>query len=291
MSHKNKKSLTRQIEERYKGMLALGNSKHMDKLEEKEKGLKNHEITGGKIYSINTMKAYMKHMNYFAKYCKELHGSRTLEQCRQYIDEYLESEQKTKSAYTVKLEAAAICKCYGMSTDEVIHTKSRIRADIKRSRGKVEMDKHFSLVRNKDLIDFCNGTGLRRREVEHVTGNNLKYINGKYYVEVTNGKGGKHRLAEIIGNKERIIEMFHEAKDNKIFERVNCKADIHGYRANYAKELYNQYARPISEIPSNEKYCCRADKKGVIYDKSAMLIVSRNLGHNRIDVIAGHYIG
>ncbi len=43
--------------------------------------------------------------------------------------------------------------------------------------------------------------------------------------------------------------------------------------------------RPISSY-----YRCRKDRRGVAYDKKAMLYVSRQLRHNRISVIAGHYL-
>ena len=39
-----------------------------------------------------------------------------------------------------------------------------------------------------------------------------------------------------------------------------------------------------------DRYVCRRDRAGVVYDKAAMLQVSRMLGHNRISVIAGHYL-
>ena len=39
-----------------------------------------------------------------------------------------------------------------------------------------------------------------------------------------------------------------------------------------------------------EKYFMRADRKGDVYDREAMEKVSKQLGHNRIDVIAGHYL-
>lgn len=64
--------------------------------------------------------------------------------------------------------------------------------------------------------------------------------------------------------------------------------DVHGYRAVYATEVYAMYAR--DEIPKEDKYICRKDQKGIILDKKAMLEASKALGHNRIDVVAGHYI-
>ena len=41
---------------------------------------------------------------------------------------------------------------------------------------------------------------------------------------------------------------------------------------------------------TGEVYVCRGDLKGVVYDRKAMEIASKALGHNRISVIAAHYI-
>lgn len=62
------------------------------------------------------------------------------------------------------------------------------------------------------------------------------------------------------------------------------------YRADYASAWYKRLARPAAFIPPADRYVCRRDRAGVVYDKAAMLQVSRMLGHNRISVIAGHYL-
>ena len=62
------------------------------------------------------------------------------------------------------------------------------------------------------------------------------------------------------------------------------------------EDLDNAYGIRPDSITLNlyadgeEIYCCRGDLAGVWYDRKAMLIASRNLGHNRVDVIAGHYL-
>lgn len=75
-----------------------------------------------------------------------------------------------------------------------------------------------------------------------------------------------------------------------VWSKLPTRADIHSYRADYCMVIYQQHARPIDVIPRKERYYCRGDLKGVIYDKRAMLVASRALGHNRIGVIAGHYL-
>ena len=75
-----------------------------------------------------------------------------------------------------------------------------------------------------------------------------------------------------------------------MFAKVHTHADIHSYRSEYATALYEKYARDINSLDKKELYCCKKDLNGVKYDRQAMKIVSSNLGHNRISVIADHYL-
>lgn len=291
-------SLTHQVKVALDSKLAIGRSKHHDKL---NGGIQD------KIYSWNTYKTYMKHNNYFVKWVKETYGARTLQDCRPYVDEWLTKRaEEGVSAYTQKLEASALAKMYGCSTKDFIKTEVRHRANISRSRGEKVRDKHFSEERNKEFVNFCKSTGLRRAELQALTGDKLKFKDGKPYIVVDKGaKGGRYREAPVIGNKEAVeavIEKMKSAGSGKVFDKISNGADIHGYRSEYASNYYKSIARPIESIPydkinkgsgkayQSEVYHCRGDLKGVKYDKVAMLEVSRALGHNRIDVIAGHYI-
>lgn len=277
-------SLVRQIQLTLESKLAIGQSKFADK--QTEQGIKD------KIYSWETFKSYMKHCNYFAKWCKENYNCKTLEECRPYADEWLKTRFNL-SAYTVKLEVSALAKLYGCSINDFVATPSRHREDIRRSRGITEQDKHFSVENNKDLVEFCRSTGLRRAELQALRGNKLEYNTetGKYYIIVDSGsKGGKPREALVCGNIDLVVKLMQQAGDNKVFGKVQKNVDIHSFRADYAVRVYKLYAREIKDVPEKERYYCRKDLKGQVYDKSAMLCASRALGHNRIDVIAGHYL-
>lgn len=284
MSHANKKSLVKQIEERYTGMLAIGNSKHFAKI--------NNE-TSDKIFSWSTFNAYIKHANYFAAYCKEKYSCKTIDECRQYVDEWLQSRiDANMSAYTIKLEASALAKLYGCSTTDFMETPDRNRKDIKRSRGEKVRDAHFSEKNHKELVDFCRSTGLRRRELSALTGDKLLKKDGKYYIKVDKAaKGGRYRETEVIGNIENVKNLMTDAKKEKVFQNIPSGADIHEYRSDYATALYHKYARPIESIEDrHEIYCFRKDRAGIVLDRKAMQKVSVNLGHSRISVVAGHYI-
>ena len=127
---------------------------------------------------------------------------------------------------------------------------------------------------------------------------------GDYFTHVRNGKGGRERMSPIIGpNTEQIVERIKSTPaEEKVWQHIHQSADIHGYRAEYATIIYRAKARAIEEIPydrvnrgtgrkyQSEVYTCRKDEAGMKLDKAAMLVCSKALGHNRIEVVANNYI-
>ena len=282
-------SLVRQVQDALWDKCAMGQSKHKAKAD----GTAQEHI-----YSYNTYRTYMRHCNYFVRWCAqnapEGQKLRTLEDCRPYATEWLKSRiDAGLSAYTVKLEAAALCKLYGASAADLglPSTPKRHRADICRSRQSAIRDTDFSEERNREIISFCRHTGLRRRELGTIKGTDLCWgADGKAYIHVTHGKGGRERDAVVLDNDPAVIARMQAAGDDLVWPRIPSHMDVHGYRADYATALYSRVARDVTAIPSAEQYHCRGDRAGVVYDRVAMLYVSRALGHNRISVIAGHYL-
>ena len=274
-------SLVKQVQTALDDKLAIVQSKHLDKL----KG-EAHK----KIYSWETYHSYMKHCNYFVKYCKNEYNCRTLEECRPHVNEWLKTRNEL-SAYTQKLEASALAKIYGCSTKDFIKTGVRKRADITRSRGEKIRDRHFSEERHRELVQFCKSTGLRRSELEALTGDKLKEKNGSYFIKVDVGsKGGRKREAPVVNDVKLVVRKMNEAGTGRVFNKIPNGADIHAYRSYYCTSVYKLYERDVKSIDSKERYCCRGDLKGTWYDKKAMLVASNALGHNRLSVIAEHYI-
>ena len=287
MSHKKRPSLTKQIENEFLSKFTPGESKHKAKI----KARKNH-TTIDKIYSDNTLKDYMRQCNIFARYCKKKYGCKTLKECYPLVNEWLKSRMdEGKSASTLALDKASVAKLYGVRSTVFIETPKRERKNIKNSRFETKSSKHFSVENHKDLIEFNKSVGLRSSEIKLLTGDALFYKKGEAYVHVTKGtKGGKIRDTKVIGNIALVERLMNAAGKNKVFNYIPKASTLHRYRAMYACELYKMLARPIDSIPKKERYICRKDMKGVVWDKKAMLEVSRNLGHERIDVIAGHYL-
>lgn len=303
-----KETLLRQIQNNLDSRLAIGESKKADKLKylrdenqqlvrdkNGNKVIAHEDLTKKKIYSWSTYKTYLKHCNYFAQYCRENHNCKTLIQCKQYADEYLQKLiDDNKSASTIKMTVSALAKLYNCSSSDFIETPERKRKDIKRSRGKAVRDKNFSKTNNAELINFCRCTGLRRAELSQLRGTDLIEKNGQYFLHIhTATKGGRERISPVCGSKEEVqtvVERMRKAGSNKAWSKISSNADIHSYRADYCNKIYKLFARDINTLMTSEIYYCRRDLKSVKYDKKAMLIASQALGHNRINVIASNYL-
>lgn len=257
---------------------------------------KSEADTKNKIYSKATFKTYKQQFKHFADWLKEAHPEAvTLEDARAFVDEYLRHLIKLeRSAYSISTAKAAIAKIMGVEATQFIATPPRLRADIKRSRGEAVRDKHISDKKEEELARFTSATGLRRKEMTMIKAEDLFFENGQAYLNVTRGtKGGKPRIAKIVGKTEeetKEIVKWIQSKDGRLFNKLSSNYDNHYYRATYANRLYNQLKRDIEDIPTQERYVMRKERAGEVYDKQAMLLVSRALGHNRISVIAQSYL-
>lgn len=307
MGHKQKMCLKMQAQERFKKLTCLGRSKHEDKVqagreydalpfEVRRNQTKQEYINNAirdKIYSSATYRTYAKHNNYFFAYCEEKYPkAKTLEQCRQYCDEWLQKRvDEGLSAYTIATEKAGLAKLYGEPATNFLNTPSRKRDEITRSRGYAKRDYGFNLEKHEELINFCRGTGLRRSELESLRGTQLRQDADGRYILLIKGKGGRHREAPIIGeHTAEIVRKIESAGDGLVWGEAPSHMDVHSYRSDYATAIYTAYARDKEDIPMEERYYCRGDRKGEVMDKPAMLRASKALGHGRLEVVAGHYI-
>ena len=252
--------------------------------------------TQNKIYSKNTFETYKRQFNYFADWLAEAHKEAyTLADARQYVDEYLlHLIELGRSAYSITTAKAALAKVFQTEATQFIDTPPRERANIKRSRGVAVRDSNISNKTETKLALFSSAVGLRRKEMMNIESKDLFFKNGKAYLNVTKGtKGGKARIVEICGASEgetKTIVEWIQSRNGKLFPKLNTNYDNHHYRAVYAQRLYDRYKREERDIPAKERYIMRKERAGEVYDKSAMKVVSENLGHNRISVIAQSYL-
>ena len=290
-----------EIKKTLKSKEKFGESKHSAK--------KNDTMKDG-IYSLNTSKMYNRECQKFADYVIKQHGNAKLSvaESRDYATEYLKNGiENGVSPYTLQMQRSALAKLYGCAGNDICDLPPRHRADITRSRnhtivspqtGKIIKNPsvragHFSEKNHAEIVAFCRSTGLRRSELESLTGDQLEVTeDGAAYIHLDGYqcKGGRPRVVPVIGDVSNAITLCKNAGRNKVFDHVPQAMDVHSYRSEYAVAIYNQYARPLDELERKEKYYCRAELKGTVYDREAMLMASKALGHNRISIIAEHYL-
>jgi len=249
----------------------FGESKHQAKCiaitEAHLQGKSGFGVAPQGVFSVQTFAGYRQTCREFARWCKENGNPRTLEEARPYVALYLQHRiNRGMSAWTLQKDRAALRKVYQDPTlaSEIELPKRRLK-DIKRSRRSVAMDKEFDEELHKDLVDFETATGLRRHELEAITPSDIFWRGSTLVARVKQGKGGKYREATVIkGMEDRVLEIVQSKDPRKpIFEKIPKAMDVHSYRALYA----------------NIRLC---------QDEES--IVTQDLGHNRVEVLRGHYI-
>lgn len=297
MAHKHK-NLRMQVLDEFRSRFRPGTSKHKAKMEYLQSGGDRSSAYCLYIYSYKTFEVYKEHAIDFCDWLKAHYPQvKLIGDGLPYVDEWLQAcIDKGYSPSTLKTKRAAICKLYNVPSSAFIELPERTRAIITRSRKPTPTDRNFNEQRHKELVEFARSTGLRRSELEGLRGDMLIYLHNKPYLDLTSEearklcKGGRPRYVPIVGDIEAVVARCKAAGHNKVWPVVNVAADIHAYRADYAKRVYQLYARPVDEIPRSERYYCQGDMRGTVLDRKAMESASKALGHSRIDVIAGHYL-
>lgn len=259
-----------------------------------------------RIYAFNARKTYAQWDIDFGRWAKGVTGKKwmtdygTIDLINEYLKKQIDLRDEDGSphysASSIATMKSALANYYGFSSEDFIKTPKRERVNIKRSRKACARDAHYNPVTGKHAgyVFFCQHVGPRaKKEAESIRGSDLMHKEDQYYVHIKRGKGGKPRDALIVGTPEevqQVVAMLQAAGDNKLFPKAPGIVDTHSLRADYVRIAYNQFARPIKEIPQRERYYCRKDMVGKVFDRAAMLKVSRLVGHNRICVIAGHYL-
>ena len=286
MSHKNKVSMTKQVENILKSKLAIGESKHA------AKQLGEHTKS---IYSYSTFESYMRWCNDFARFCKQEYHSKNIMDCRQHVDSYLQSriDSGRYSPYSLKLASSSLAKLYGVSSTEFIKTPPRTRPGIVRSRQECVRDRHFSATKNANLVAVSHCSGLRRHELQRLAPQALhQNSQGKWCLDVVRGKNGMSRTVELVGTKaeiSQVVQFIQSCTTDKVFPNgIHNGFDAHSGRRIFAQRCYDQWKRPLSQLQGSEKLYTRCGDKGC-FDREALRKVSQQLGHHRVH-ISLHYV-
>lgn len=162
-------SIRYQIEKELKSMCRFGESRYE---------AKKYHTAYKYIYSFNTMKTYIKQLNYMVNWAKD-NGIKlkSIDDIREHGDEWLQwSVEQGQSPWTVSTKRSALCKLCQVPYS---YFKTKIppkrRQDIKRSRNMEKSLKHFSEQRNIEQVTFCRCTGLRLNELRNIKGSDLYF--------------------------------------------------------------------------------------------------------------------
>ena len=148
-----------------------------------------------------TRQQYIRNTKRFIQFCREKHDVKTLEECRMYVQEYVDFLiEKNYAASTVYTYAASLASTFDMKLSQ-INTPKRHIAEFTRGRKRNQNATKRANLEHPDwepLVTFQREVGLRRNELKNLKHKNLKLIDNRFYIEIEQGKGGKYFLSALL---------------------------------------------------------------------------------------------
>lgn len=286
------RSIIKQSLERFDSLMAIGASRFDAKQSARQSSPTPFwSFTTGQIHSYTTRKVYQQQVLRFVTWAREVHGIRKLDeldaQAANLATTYLrERVRDAQSPHTLAVERAALRMFFSnRSLCDTVVLPRRTRSSISRSRSVAVRDKDFQPANHQVLIQFLRVTGLRRSEARDLrTGDVHRTGPDTAIVIVRNGKGGKAREVPVLsGYADFVVSVATAVKEGERLFRIPSHLDVHALRRDFAQHYYMQLSGrdlppAAGRLPVNS------------YDKAAIYLVSRALGHNRLDVVLRHYI-
>ena len=163
--------------------------------------------------------------------------------------------EKGQSNYTIAHRLTGLASALGTTKDklpcETIH-----RGQPQKGR---EGAKTVQNDLNKPVRELNSLVGIRRAEIGNLRGRDLLEKDGRLYVVVEHGKGGKYQEQLILKKDEEKVRSFFEGKgkDEYIFNKAQMEAcehaNLHGLRREHAQECYKHYESLLKSPIEREK--------------------------------------
>lgn len=206
----------------------------------------------------DTIRGYKNNIDRFCNWAKE--SGLTKEQVLASPKEHLQSYtnhlvQSGYSKSTIHTYIAAPCKGLGIPMQH-ISKPERSADDITRSRGgkNKQGERESQQERFERLVKFQSVAGLRRSELADLKGEDLRMRDGKMYIVVEQGKGGKEQWQYILPKDTGIVQSTFDGikKGEHVFSdaEMRNKIDLHGMRADHAKDCYDYYVDRMQQDPA-----------------------------------------
>lgn len=205
----------------------------------------------------DTKRTYKASIKRFCTWTKEQNYTReeVLDNPQSYLQQYADNlKARGLSPATIHTYIAAPCKGLNVPMQHIDKPDRAIR-EITRSRGgkNPRGRKDTEKPEYARLVAFQSAVGLRRAELAHLKGEDLRIKDGKMYVVVKQGKGGKEQWQKILPRDAGIVaETFKGiGKDERVFsvDEMKNRIDLHGMRAAHARQTYDYYLTRIKQEP------------------------------------------
>jgi integrase len=318
-------SMKYQVLKILKSKECFGKSKHKD-LEEKKQQMKekkyNELIKQGKeadiseirisknevflagIYSFKSFETYMQKGMQFTKWLEINHPEvKMIKDSVCYASEYfqyLEKERKL-SATSLRGHGSALAKLFGRPASTLGY-KFPSKDKTKISKGRKKQDWDDSIRENYGPeLRVLSVTGLRRREA---TGVKIEQISDDYStIHNVKGKNGKIRDVKVL--EPKVLKAYvekHRQGEEKLFPKLPQRMNIQRERRHYVEKFYEiEFFKIFSgeeTLDYKEKdkkgkliwYITRGEEMNRHYYKPILIMISKNLGHNRLSVVVSNYL-
>lgn len=292
--YKKRKSLKKQVRDRMNAMRCIGESRHEAKKDYRENvGNGRHEMnrTVG-IHSIKTFDNYldvnMKFVDYLRAEFPEVKDLEqiTKEHCVSYVKHRAYEEGVKATTYSRDISALNKVFRFNLNKAEI----GLDRKDFNRYTNNRELKKHhkkINLEKYHNEILLVKSTGVRRASVTTIKPTDFVWFNDEVIGVTVKEKGGKIRTATVLEEyREELKEFLKELDGDKVlFDKVPNRLPTHRFRQQYAQSLYKQI------VEDEIQYALYKNKEGETYlgyDKGILEEVSRNLGHNRVEVLKNY---
>lgn len=272
--------------------MAVGESRYEAKRALRAANASTWSLSDDKIHSHQSRHDYQGRILDFVSWARRQERFQKLEQLDQrapvlvtrYLSERLAAGQTPATIQGIRAALRLFFRNRTLADD--LKLPKREREKITRSRVPAKRDSHFQPANWVTLIEFLKGTGLRDSEIKALQARDVRQTEeGRAEVYVVSGKGGKKRTVVARKSYTEIVLAAIVGKEpmERIFPRVPQRIKSQALRREFAQGLYMEISgRPL---PPKEGRLKRSD-----YDREAALIVSHQLGHNRVDVVLRHYL-
>ncbi|MCF8020279.1 MAG: hypothetical protein K9L62_12890 [Vallitaleaceae bacterium] len=260
----------------------------------KSEGYNNLKAPG--IYSVKTANNYREVINMIGDKLRsnypEIWKSKEIslvdkEVCYSILRE---REAEGKSPYTISRDLAALNKVLGLNlTKKEGGLSKRSYKLLTRSRNDTNANLTDRLrLKNQQQIIIAKATGIRRQSMKVITPDNfVRDRKGNPCLLYVVEKGGRERFIHILEDRQKEVKDILDGReiDKPLFDYFSRRIDNHSYRAEYAESRYLEIIE--QEEAKGHKF---VEDYRDRYDAHCLRILTQDLGHNRINVCAEHYL-